>query len=157
MPETVQGPLPTLSQESSGPRADAAAAAPESPPRRRLIIASMVLLACVVVAITVPGLRWRLQVVYLDVTGRIPDLELSELPQMLGPYAHQPQITRLVVTHNPYAVIHLPSNTPTDITTGAALFREQCASCHSPDGSGGPGAPALFGREFHHGDTEWAV
>ncbi len=117
----------------------------------------MVLLAGLVIAITVPGIRIRLLIVYLDLTGQIPDLELRELPQLLGPNAHQPQVGRLVVTRNPYAVIHLPRNTPADIQAGAALFREQCASCHSPDGSGGPGAPALFGREFHHGDTEWAV
>ena len=121
------------------------------------MFALLVLLACVVVAITVPGLRWRLQIFYQDATGRIPDLELSELPALLMPGSRQPQIARLVVTHNPYAVIHVPSNTPADIAKGAALFREQCASCHSPDGSGGPGAPALFGREFRHGDTEWAV
>jgi alcohol dehydrogenase (cytochrome c) len=157
MSEAVQDPLPTLSEESGRVRASAVALPPDSPTRRRLVIASMVFLACAVIAITVPGLRWRLQVVYLVVTGRIPDLELSELPHLLGPYAHQPQITRLVVTHNPYAVIHLPRNTPVDIAAGGVLFREQCASCHSPDGSGGPGAPALFGREFHHGDTEWAV
>jgi alcohol dehydrogenase (cytochrome c) len=117
----------------------------------------MVLLALAVIAITVPGLRWRLQVVVLDLTGRIPDLELNELPALLMPGARQPQIARLVITHNPYAVIHVPSRTPADITAGAALFREQCAMCHAPDGSGGPGAPALFGREFRHGDTEWAV
>jgi len=117
----------------------------------------MVMLACGVVAITVPGLRWRLQVVYLVLVGRIPDLEVRDLPGLLLPGSRQPQITRLVATHNPYAVIHVPSNTPGDIAAGAALFREECASCHSPDGSGGPGAPALFGREFRNGDTEWAV
>jgi alcohol dehydrogenase (cytochrome c) len=156
MPETVQGTLRALSEASGGPPASVVTQ-PESPARRRLIIASMVLLACAVIALTVPGLRIRLQIVYLDLTGRIPDLELSELAALLWPGAHQPQIGRLVVTHNPYAVIHLPSNTPADIAAGGTLFREQCASCHSPDGSGGPGAPALFGREFHHGDTEWAV
>jgi alcohol dehydrogenase (cytochrome c) len=130
---------------------------PESPARRRALIVVLVVLACAVIAITVPGLRWRLQVIYQDATGRIPDLELSDLPGLLMPGARQPQIARLVVTHNPYAVIHVPTNTPADIAKGAAMFREQCASCHSPDGSGGPGAPALFGREFQHGDTEWAV
>jgi alcohol dehydrogenase (cytochrome c) len=158
MPETVRSSLPTLNEEAVGVRtSDVAAARSETPARRRLLIAALVLLACLVIALTVPGLRWRLQVVYLDLTGKIPDLELSELPGLLLPSAHQPKISRLVITHNPYAVIHLPSNTPADIAAGAALFRDQCASCHSPDGSGGPGAPALFGREFRHGDTEWAV
>jgi alcohol dehydrogenase (cytochrome c) len=117
----------------------------------------LVLLAGAAVAIMVPGIRWRLQVVYLDLLGRIPDLELRELPGLLGPGASQPKLARLVITHNPYAVIHVPSNTPADIEAGAVIFREQCAGCHSPDGSGSPAAPALFGREFRHGDTEWAV
>ena len=157
MPETVQGPLAALDEERSEIRANTETAKVDTPVRRRLVIALMVLLACAVVAITVPGARIRLQIVYLDLTGQIPDLEFSELWRFLMPGSHQSQISRLVVTHNPYAVIHLPSNTPADIEAGAALFREQCASCHSPDGSGGPGAPALFGREFRHGDTEWAV
>lgn len=157
MPEILEGSLPALTRDIRGASVSVVASQPETPARRRLIITSMLLLACVVIAITVPGLRWRLQVVYLDLTGRIPDLELRELPALLMPGTRQPQIARLVSTHNPYAVIHLPYNTPADIAAGAALFREQCAGCHSPDGSGGPGAPALFGREFKHGDTEWAV
>jgi alcohol dehydrogenase (cytochrome c) len=156
MPEMAQEPLPVLTKSGSTP-AIAVAPSREPPGRRRLVITLMILLACAVVVIFVPGLRWRLQVIYLDVLGRIPDLELSEVPALLMPGARQPQIARLVITHNPYAVIHIPSNTPADVAAGAALFREQCAGCHSPDGSGGPGAPALFGREFRHGDTEWAV
>ena len=129
----------------------------EDPGRRKLLISIMVVLACMVIAIVVPGIRWRLQIVYLDLLGRIPDLELRELPGLMLPGAGQPKFTRLVITHNPYAVIHVPSSTPADIEAGATLFREQCAGCHSPDGSGSPAAPALFGREFRHGDTEWAV
>ena len=136
---------------------DPTSAQPESQGRRRLLIALMVVLAGVVIAIVVPGIRWRLQIVYLDLLGRIPDLELSELPGLLGPGASQPKLGRIVVTHNPYAVIHVPSTAPADIEAGAVIFREQCAGCHSPDGSGSPAAPALFGREFRHGETEWAV
>lgn len=157
MPQTIEGSPPALAEDSSRGARVSIVAQPEAPARRRLVVTSILLLACAVVAITIPGLRWRLQVIYLDLTGRIPDLELGELPALLMPDSHQPQIARLVVTRNPYAVIHLPYNAPADIAAGAALFREQCAGCHSPDGSGGPGAPALFGREFQHGDTEWAV
>jgi alcohol dehydrogenase (cytochrome c) len=157
MPEILEGQLPALSEDSAEADVTATAAQAESPARRRFIIMTMVLLAFVVIAITVPGLRLRLQILYLDLTGQIPDLDSSDLPSLLAPGSRQPQIARLVVTHNPYPVIHIPDNTPAAIASGAALFREQCAGCHSPDGSGGPGAPALFGREFRHGDTEWAV
>ncbi len=69
------------------------AARSETPARRRLVIVLMVILACVVVAITVPGLRWRVQVVYLVFNKRIADLELRDLPGLLLPGARQPQIT----------------------------------------------------------------
>jgi alcohol dehydrogenase (cytochrome c) len=156
MPETTHGPLPALTK-SEKLRAGDISTEPEAPGRRKLLIAAMLILACAVIAIVVPGIRWRMQIVYLDLLGRIPDLEVRELPGLLLPGAGQPKIARLVVTHNPYAVIHVPSNASADIEAGATLFREQCAGCHSPDGSGSPAAPALFGREFHHGDTEWAV
>ena len=136
---------------------DPQSARAEGPVRRKLLYGLVGLLACAAVAIMITGIRWRLQIVYLDLLGRIPDLELRELPGLLGPGAGQPKIARLVITHNPYAVIHVPRNTPADIEAGAVIFREQCAGCHSPDGSGSPAAPALFGREFRHGDTEWAV
>src|SRR5207249_12093468 len=42
------------------------------------------------------------------------------------------------------------------IQAGATLFRSQCAECHAPDGSGGRG-PALIGRPFTHGESDWAV
>src|SRR5580658_7402682 len=155
MPETAQGPLPAVTSAPS--RVGVASVEPQAQRRRKLVIGGMVLLACVVIAIVVPGIRWRLQIVYLDLTGRIPDLELRELPALLMPGSGQTKIARLVVTHNPYATIHVPSTAPEELAAGAALFREQCAGCHSPDGSGSPAAPALFGREFRHGDTEWAV
>src|ERR1700761_9235008 len=147
MPETAQGLVSEIGVVAAAPARQ----------RQRALIALLVLLAGAVIAISVPGIRWRLQIVYLDLLGRIPDLEVSELPGLLAPGASQPKIARLVVTHNPYAVIHVPSSTPEDIAAGATIFREQCAGCHSPDGSGSPAAPALFGREFRHGDTEWAV
>jgi alcohol dehydrogenase (cytochrome c) len=156
MPETLEGSIPALTRRPT-PGVPDVGTAVGMRGRQRLLIAALVLLAGVVTALVVPAIRWRLQIVYLDLLGRIPDLELSELPALLLPGSGQPKIARLVVTHNPYAVIHVPSNTPEDIAAGAALFREQCAGCHSPDGSGSPAAPALFGREFRHGDTEWAV
>jgi alcohol dehydrogenase (cytochrome c) len=156
MPETAHGPLPAL-KKSEGSRVASETDRTDGPGRRKLLIALIIVLAGAVVAIMVPGIRLRLQIVYLDLLGRIPDLEMSELPSLLLPGAGQPRISRLVVTRNPYAVIHIPSDTPADIEAGGAIFREQCAGCHSPDGSGSPAAPALFGREFRHGDTEWAV
>jgi alcohol dehydrogenase (cytochrome c) len=151
----AQVPLPVV-PITSAPRVSVVPQRPRYGGKVKYLLALIVVLGGVL-ATVIPPLRWRVQVVFLDLAGRIPDLEFSELPSLLMPGAKQPQISRLVATKNPYAVIHVPSATPADVAAGAQLFREQCADCHSPDGSGGPGAPALFGREFKHGDTEWAV
>jgi hypothetical protein len=90
----------------------------------------------------------RLQIVYLDLLGRIPDLELSELPGLLLPGAGQPKIARLVVTHNPYAVIHVPSSAPADIEAGAAIFREQCAGVIRPTAAAAPPLRHCSGESF---------
>ena len=156
MPETAHVPLPALTT-SGAPDAGATRVTTETPTRHRVLIGVMVFMALVAIAVFVPGIHWRLQIVYLDLTGRIPDLELRELPSLLLPGSGQAKIARLAITRNPYATIHVPSTTPEDLEAGSALFHEQCAGCHSPDGSGSPAAPALFGRLFRHGDTEWAV
>ena len=39
---------------------------------------------------------------------------------------------------------------------GEALFKENCAACHQPDGKGVPGAfPALAGNSFVQGPAHW--
>lgn len=117
----------------------------------------MLLAGLVIVAFAVPQIRWRLQAAGLVLTGSIPDMHLGELLRLMMPGAGQPQISRLVASRNPYAVVHIPSSKPSDIATGAKVFRSECSSCHGPDAGGGPGAPPLFGREFKHGDSEWAL
>src|SRR5580693_7313790 len=101
MPETAQEPLPGLTSASpavTGVRAETLAG-------RRVLIGVMALLALLAIAVFVPGIRWRLQIVYFDLTGRIPDLELRELPSLLMPGSGQAKIARLVITRNPYATI----------------------------------------------------
>src|SRR3569833_4265785 len=115
MPETLEGDLPALAEGGMRSRVSAQV---EAPARRQFIIAAMLFLAFAVIAITVPGVRWRLQVVYLDLTGRIPDLGLTDLPQLLMPGARQPQIARLVVTHNPYVVFFVLLFLLADIAAG---------------------------------------
>ena len=109
MPETVQEPLPALAPAVAG-RVET-----ESQPRRRVLIGVMVLLALVAMAVFVPGVRWRLQIVYLDLMGRIPDLEFRDLPSLLMPGSGQAKIARLVITRNPYATIHVPSTAPEEV------------------------------------------
>src|SRR5215470_2394568 len=115
----------------------------------------LALLAAGVVA-SVSELRWRVEVLALHVAGRIPDIELGEVVAFMMPDSEQ-SMTRLIETRNPHAVIKNFHVSAADVTAGGELYRAKCANCHSPDGSGGPGGPALKGREFKHGDGDWAV
>jgi len=107
-------------------------------------------------AIMIPApVRWRAEVVLLSLAGRIPDIELKQLLAYMMPGSGQ-WLRPLIETHNPYAVIRNVKTTPADIQAGATLFRSECAECHAPDGSGGRG-PRLIGRQFTHGESDWAV
>jgi len=117
------------------------------------------LAACVVLAIgvaAVPQARWRIHVLYLHVTGQIPDITLSEVVTYMMPGSDQ-VMTELIEKRNPYAVIKNARTSNGDVASGATLFLERCSSCHGPDGAGSQVAPALVGREFKNGDTDWAV
>src|SRR6184192_4641859 len=107
-------------------------------------------------AIMIPApVRWRAQVVLLSLAGQIPDIELTQLLAYMKPGSGQ-WLRPLIETHNPYAVLRNVKTTPADIQAGATLFRSRCAECHAPDGSGGRGPP-LTGRQFTHGESDWAV
>src|SRR2546430_17607355 len=113
-------------------------------------------LVAALVAIMIPApVRWRAEVVLLSLAGRIPDIELKQLLAYMMPGSGQ-WLRPLIETHNPYAVVRNVKTTPADIQAGATLFRSQCAECHAPDGSGGRG-PRLIGRQFTHGESDWAV
>jgi alcohol dehydrogenase (cytochrome c) len=119
------------------------------------LLAVGVLVAIFVVMIIAPPLRWRAHVVLLYLAGQIPDIGLKQLLLYVMPGSDQ-YVKPLIETHNPYAVVRNVKTTPADVQVGAQLFRSQCAECHAPDGSGGRG-PALIGREFQHGESDWAV
>jgi len=121
---------------------------------KRLSAVAVLVAALVAIMIAAP-VRWRAEVVLLSLAGRIPDIELKQLLAYMLPSSGQ-FLRPLIETHNPYAVIRNVKTTLVDIQSGATLFRSQCAECHAPDGSGGRG-PALIGREFKHGESDWAV
>lgn len=130
------------------------------PPRRwgRGPITGAAIIGLVILAaVALPQTRWRAQAMALEIAGEIPDMRVTELLRLLLPGGGQRDISRIVATRNPYAVVRIPSNTPADIAAGAKLFSTECAACHGADAGGGAGAPPLVGREFKHGDSEWAV
>ncbi len=127
---------------------------------KRPKIASWIVLALVALVagsvIAIAPLRWRAQVVALTAAGQIPDIEWMDVLAFLSPRSPQ-SLARLIDTRNPYAVIRNPRSSPLDLDAGAELFRARCTVCHAPDGGGTPMGPALFGREFTHGVSDWAV
>lgn len=157
---------PEITPPGSGdPRAPVPGASPESAYRRPppqgtsrnrlgLLLAAIVLV--VIAAAAAPSIRLRCELVWLGLTGRIPDLPMGDLLAMLRPGSGQ-QLGRLADTRNPFAVIQLPPLSAAQQAAGRKLYGEQCAGCHAPDGMGGPGAPALAGRPLTHGETPWAI
>jgi alcohol dehydrogenase (cytochrome c) len=123
--------------------------------RRKRLYAVGALVVALIVIVIPPPVRWRAEVVLLSLAGQIPDIELKQLLAYMMPGSGQ-WVKPLIETHNPYAVIRNVKTTPADIHAGAILFRGQCAECHAPDGSGGRG-PRLIGRQFTHGESDWAV
>ncbi len=125
--------------------------------RRRplLVLATLALLGLGLVVV-VPQLRWRAQVLALYLSGKIPDIELGELLAFMAPGSDQ-TMTRLIETRNPHAVVRNYRTSAEDIAAGATRFQAECSRCHGPQGSGGPGAPALVGRTFTHGAGDWAI
>jgi alcohol dehydrogenase (cytochrome c) len=120
-----------------------------------LVLAGLLLTGVGLVA-AVPTLRWRAQIVTLNVTGGIPHIDWNELLPLLSPSASH-SLAPLLESRNPYAVIRNPVASRAEIEAGARDFSTQCASCHGPDASGGTVAPALVGRPLKHGSSDWAL
>ena len=130
---------------------------PPRRPRWQVAGATGVVVAAIIVAFAIPGLRMRAEALALVLTGRIPDLGVGDLLAMMRPGAGELELGRLIDTRNPYPVIHIPPLTAAEKAAGMKLYGAQCAGCHSPDGLGGPGAPALVGRPLAHGDMPWSI
>ena len=131
-----------------------------SPPRRphwRLAGAAGAVILVLIVGLAAPAVRLRAVAVWLDLTGRIPDLGIGDLAAMLRPGSGELELGRLLATRNPYAVILVPPQSAAQKAAGQKLYDAQCAGCHAPDGTGGPGAPALVGRPLAHGEMPWAI
>lgn len=108
-------------------------------------------------ALAVPSLRWRLHVVFLQISGELPGITFVELLALIHPHSGQDNLARMIVTHNPYAAIRNPHTLPTDVEAGAALYRARCAVCHAPDGSGNGAATALADASLQRGESDWGI
>ncbi len=124
--------------------------------RRPLLMIGVLFVLGAAATLAASSIRWRAHLTLLYLTGRIPDIELKQLFAYMLPSADQ-SLPRLIETRNPYAVIRNFRTSKSDVEAGSGIFRDRCASCHGTDGAGGPIAPALIGREYKHGESDWAV
>ena len=123
--------------------------------RRILLLTSaLAILAIVAAAISIDGVRWRVQVLSLMATGRIDDVRWGQLLRMLMPgsgYYLEP----LARDRNVYGAIQNPYASPADRAEGARLFARVCASCHDPQGHGA--APNLRTAQLKLGESDWGM
>lgn len=124
--------------------------------RRSSLLAIISAAALIIVAWLVPGVGWRVSVLWHKANGDIQDIGWRHLLGMLKP-GSDIYVEELAATRNPYRAIHNPKTTPADIAAGIELFRSHCASCHGDVTRGGPGGPALVGRTFRQGRSDWAL
>src|SRR5262245_47893092 len=128
--------------------------------KKRVLLSALVFALVVILFVPFalrasPGMKWRADVVWSKAMGRIPDIDWMELLPMLKPGSGF-YLEPLTETYNPYASIANPYDTQDDRERGATLYAAQCSSCHGDDGEG-ESAPALAGRRYVHGDSDWAM
>jgi alcohol dehydrogenase (cytochrome c) len=123
--------------------------------RTTLLVLFSIVVPLVTMACVSPEVNWRLSLLGLKATGRLPTLDWADLLPMMMPGSGI-WLEPLVESRNPYAVIRSPRTSERDVLTGKALFRANCQACHGP-GARGASAPALVGRDLAHGASDWAI
>jgi alcohol dehydrogenase (cytochrome c) len=129
---------------------------PNSRPRWPWAAVGVAVLGLVLTASLAPKVRQGLAIVRLKATGSLPDIGWMDLVRMVrsGSHFNLPELAR---TSNPYSAIRNPYSSPEDVSAGSEVFQTHCATCHAANGSGGPGGPALRGRQMVNGDSDWAI
>ena len=94
--------------------------------RSRLLLAVAALFVVgVAAAAAVEPIRWRVEVIALQLGGKIPDITLKEVITYMLPGSDQ-SMAWLVERRNPYAVIRNFRNSEADVNAGGELFLARC-------------------------------
>jgi alcohol dehydrogenase (cytochrome c) len=124
---------------------------------RKFFLAIILILVLAAAGIFAVGpLRWRAIILFDRATGRLNDLNWSDVHWALG-RGTGVDLERLAATRNPYESIESPRRSAADLEAGTLLFRQQCSPCHGEAGVGGPGGPGLQDRVFRNGRSDWAL
>jgi alcohol dehydrogenase (cytochrome c) len=119
-------------------------------------IPAIALAGLVIVALSGPRFRWRIEVVELKATGHLPDItwkELYGLHRRGDPF----NLKDLVTTRSAYFAIKNPYISAEDVEHGEKLFQSNCSFCHGANGVGGGAGPALKQRTMERGTSDWAL
>lgn len=119
-------------------------------------VALLLISLSILVAFAIPSIRQRVQILILYTLGEIPDVTSSDIVTLLSPDSGQ-DLARIIEKKNPHSAVQNPKTTSIDINAGAQRYRNECAQCHAPDGGGSNAVPALVGRAYKNGDSDWAV
>jgi len=121
-----------------------------------LIAVGLSFLGAVVTLEASPKTRLGFAIVRSKATGSLPSIGWLDLLRMVR--SGQPfGLAELASTPNPYAAIHNPYSTSSDISAASAVFRSHCALCHGARGEGGTGGPRLQQRHMVQGSSDWAI
>jgi len=124
---------------------------------RSLLGVALLILGIVAAAtVLVEPLRLRAAILFDKSTGRLKDVEWSDMRWLLG-RDNGVDLAHLAVTRNPYESIASPRRSKSDLETGLKVFREQCSPCHGESGIGGQGGPSLRDHVFRQGRSDWAL
>lgn len=119
------------------------------------ITSLLVLLAVLLAIAVVPGYRWRAIVFARKLTGLLNDVTWADLGDIAHPGSGF-ELRHLARWGDPYSTIEDPYTAASDRARGRELFALNCVKCHGAEAGGGF-APALVGRAFRHGDSDWAL
>lgn len=110
----------------------------------------------IVFALAVPRYRWRVEIIQLKATGKLPEITWKEL-WFLNRHGDPFNLKELVNTPSPYLVIRNPFGSADALAAGEKLFQSNCAICHGATGTGGGAGPSLKQRQMHNGNSDWAI
>jgi alcohol dehydrogenase (cytochrome c) len=115
------------------------------------VLGSLGLLAAAVA--TIPGLRWRANVIGLKLKGGIPEIGMLQLLRWTSPDSPVYLGNLEVYARIDAAVQSLYKDDPESIKVGQVRFQEKCSSCHGGNGRGAA-APNLVAFVQH--STDWS-
>ena len=132
--------------------------APAPRGRRRVLAAlgAALVLALVAVTLTSKGARWRLKVIGMKAGGDVPELGWGELLWSLRP-GSPIYLGNLPVIRTLDFAVENPYSSPGDSIEGAAVFRNECSSCHGFDGRPGESAPNLSAVATVAEKSDWGL